>query len=114
MSTVDSGEGRPIDIAASITLLVVAWALFAVYAVIGLFLLAFIDYCPPESCSTDDAFDALAIAGAAIGAALLALSVLAVVRMVRRRRSWWVGAVGVLAVLAGAAAGIVGYGAAVG
>ena len=110
----ESGEGRPLDIAASIVLLVVAWALFACYAVIGLFLLAFIDGCPPESCSTDDAFDALAIAGLGIVAALVVLSIWAVVRMVRRRRSWWVGVFGILAVAVGAAIGIVGYGAAVG
>lgn len=113
-SPVESGGGRPLDIAASITLLVVAWALFACYAVIGLFLLAFIDHCPTESCSTDDAFDALALGGVGILAVLAALSVWAVVRMVRRRRSWWVGLVGILAVAAGAALGVVGYGAAVG
>jgi uncharacterized BrkB/YihY/UPF0761 family membrane protein len=113
-SPVDSGSGRPLDIAASITLLVVAWALFACYAVVGLVLLAFIDHCPPESCSTDDAFDALALAGVGIFAVLAVMSVWSVVRMVRRRRSWWVGVLGILAVAAGAVVGVFGYGAAVG
>ena len=50
------------DLAISITALVVTALIGAVAAVFGLFSLAFLDYCPPESCSADGAATAVATA----------------------------------------------------
>jgi hypothetical protein len=115
MSTSEgSGGGRPVDVAASITLLIVAWALLACYAVIGLLLLAFLDHCPPESCSTDGAVNAVFLGGLVALGVLLALSILAAVRMFARRKAAWIALIGIVAVLGGGALGILRYAAAVG
>jgi len=76
------------DIAISITLLVLT-AVFGVFAAtMGLFMLAFLDHCPPESCSVDGAVTAV---GTALLVALgigIAGVVVTVVQLFRRKRAW--------------------------
>lgn len=76
------------DIAISVTALVMTALMIALAAVFGLFSFAFLDYCPPQSCSTDGAvsavFNAL-LAAAGIGAVGL---IVTVVQLVRRKRGW--------------------------
>ncbi|MGV0606716.1 hypothetical protein [Mycolicibacterium sp. XJ1904] len=82
---------RPVsgaDIAASIVALVMTAAMIVVGAVFGLFSLAFLDHCPPESCSEAGAVGAIINAlliAAAIGVAGL---IVTVVQLVRRERGW--------------------------
>ena len=60
----------------------------AVAAVFGLFSLAFLDYCPPESCSAEGAATAVGTAlliAFVIGVAGL---VVTVVRLIRRKPGW--------------------------
>ncbi len=76
------------DIATSIALLVVTVLMGAVAAFLGLFSLAFLDHCPPATCSVDGAVTAVftALAGAAvIGVAGLVLTVVA---LIRRASAW--------------------------
>jgi quinol-cytochrome oxidoreductase complex cytochrome b subunit len=76
------------DLAISIAALTITVLLGAVAAVFGLFLLAFLDHCPPESCSAEGAVTA-------VGTALLIAFVIGVVGLVvtviqlyRRKRGW--------------------------
>ena len=76
------------DLAVSIIALTITGGLGAVAAVLGLFSVAFLDHCPPESCSAEGA-------ATAVGTALLIAFVfgvvglvVTVVRLVRRKRGW--------------------------
>jgi hypothetical protein len=102
------------DIAASIVVLVLTALLLAVAGFFGLFSLAFLDSCPPESCSVEGAVTAVMFGvGAALAVGLVGL-VVTVVRLVRRKRGWPV-AVATLALCAIAVfLGGVGYVIAVG
>jgi hypothetical protein len=76
------------DLAVSITALTLTVLLGAVAAVFGLFSLAFLDHCPPESCSVDGAVTAVGTAlfiAFVIGVAGL---VVTVVRLIRRKPGW--------------------------
>jgi uncharacterized BrkB/YihY/UPF0761 family membrane protein len=78
------------DVAATSTLLVVTVAAVALATLLQLFSIAFIDYCPPETCdSTAGVVSQLVVFGA-MGLVALAAVVIGVVRLVRRRRAWWV------------------------
>jgi hypothetical protein len=74
-----TGPRRPpiatTDLAVSIGALILTVAFGVVAAAMGLFSLAFLDYCPPESCSTEGAATAVSIA-------LLAAFVIGVVGLV--------------------------------
>ena len=102
------------DLAVSITAMVLTVLLGAAAAVLGLFSLAFLDHCPPRTCSIDGAVDAVFTslsAAAAIGALGLAGSVIQLVR----RKPAWPFAVGTLGLcLAAVVLGGVGYASAVG
>ncbi|AEV75443.1 hypothetical protein MycrhN_4963 [Mycolicibacterium rhodesiae NBB3] len=102
------------DIAASTVVLVLTALLLAVAGFFGLFSLAFLDSCPPESCSVEGAVTAVMFGvGAALAVGLVGL-VVTVVRLVRRKRGWPV-AVATLALCAIAVfLGGVGYVIAVG
>jgi hypothetical protein len=76
------------DIGVSIAALVITALMGAVAAVFGLFLLAFLDHCPPESCSVDGAVNAVGtslIVAFLIGVAGL---VVTIVQLIRRRPGW--------------------------
>jgi hypothetical protein len=82
---------RPIS-SADLTISIVALVLTVLFgagaAVMGLFLLAFLDYCPPETCSADGAFTAV---GTALMIALvvgLVGLVVTIVQLVRRSLAW--------------------------
>jgi hypothetical protein len=108
---------RPVpaaDLTISIIALVLTVVLGVCAAVMGLFLVAFIDYCPPETCSIDGAVTAVGTALMIAFVVGLAGTVVTVVQLVRRSPAWpfAVGTLvlcGVVCVLGG-----VGYGVAVG
>lgn len=54
----------------------------------AIFSLAFLDYCPPETCSADGAFTAVALTVVALAMIGVTGLVLTVVRLARRRLSW--------------------------
>jgi hypothetical protein len=77
-----------VDVAVSVTALIVTVFLGVGASFFGLFALAFIDSCPPASCSVEGAVTAVMLAlgvAAVIGVAGL---VVTVVQLFRRRRSW--------------------------
>lgn len=101
------------DVAISIAGLVLTVLLGAAAAFIGLFSLAFLDHCPPATCSIDGAVNAVftsVLAAAAIG--LIGL-VVTVIQLVRRKTAWpfAVGTFGLCVVAL--ALGVAGYSAAV-
>src|ERR1700694_434581 len=76
------------DLWVSITALTLTVLLGVGAAVTGLFSLAFLDYCPPESCSADGAVTAVATAlliAALVGTAGL---IITIVRLTRRKPAW--------------------------
>jgi hypothetical protein len=102
------------DLAISIVALILTVLLGVVASVFGLFLLAFLDHCPPETCSVEGAV------GAVVNALLIAFAVgvvgvsVTVVQLFRRKRGWPF-AVGTLALCTLAVfLGGVGYSMAVG
>lgn len=102
------------DLAVSVVALVLTLVLGVLAAFFGVFSLAFLDHCPPESCSVDGAVTAVATAlliAAAIGAAGLTATIVALYR----RKPGWPFAVAtlVLCVLTFVVGGV-GYAAAVG
>jgi hypothetical protein len=102
------------DLTISIISLVLTLLLGGSAAVMGFFLLAFLDYCPPETCSADGAVTAVGISLiVAVVVGLVGL-VVTIVQLVRRSPAWPF-AVGTL-VLCGVicAFGFAGYFAAVG
>lgn len=104
----------PPDLWISIAALTLTVLLSAGAAVMGLFSLAFLDYCPPESCSADGAVTAVATAllvAGAIGVVGLAVTIVQLIR----RKPGWPFAIGtfVLCMIACAAGGV-GYVVAVG
>jgi hypothetical protein len=76
------------DLVISIGALILTVAFGVVAVAMGLFSLAFLDYCPPESCSADGAVTAVGIAllsAFAIGVVGLLVTV---VQLVRRKPGW--------------------------
>ncbi|HKP41082.1 hypothetical protein [Mycobacterium sp.] len=102
------------DLLISIGALVLTLALGVVAGAMGLFSLAFLDYCPPESCSVDGAVNAVGMAliiAFGIGVVGLALTII----QLARRKPGWPFAVGTFVLCAVAIfLGGVGYAAAVG
>lgn len=102
------------DVVISIALLVATVLMGAVAAFLGLFSLAFLDHCPPSTCSVDGAvtavFTALA-AAALIGVIGLAATVVALIR----RASAWPYALATFCLCATSLfLGVLRYGAAIG
>ncbi|MBI5339385.1 MAG: hypothetical protein HZB45_17070 [Mycolicibacterium rufum] len=102
------------DVAISIVFLVLTGVLGAAAVFFGVFSLAFLDHCPPETCSVDGAvnavFTALLVA-AGVGVVGLVLTVVALIR----RATAWPYALATFALCALTLfLGGVGYGAAVG
>jgi hypothetical protein len=76
------------DLVISIVALVLVVLLGAAAAVMGLFSLAFLDYCPPENCSVDGAVTAVGTAlMIAFVVGLIGL-VVTIVALVRRSLAW--------------------------
>lgn len=77
-----------VDLAVSIVALLLTAGMLAVGVVLGIFSLAFLDHCPPATCSVDGAVTAVfTTLLVAFGVALAGL-VITVVQLVRRRRGW--------------------------
>lgn len=76
------------DVASSVIILVLTVLLGAVASVMGVFSLAFLDHCPPATCSVDGAVTA--VMGALALAALLGVigTVLTILAIARRKTSW--------------------------
>ena len=76
------------DIAVSITALVLMVILVAAASILGLFSLAFLDSCPPATCSAEGAVTAVMTSlGIAAVVGVVGL-VVTVVQLIRRKRSW--------------------------
>jgi hypothetical protein len=76
------------DLVISIGVLVLTMAFGVVAAAMGLFSLAFLDYCPPQSCSAEGAATALGIALTAAFAVGVVGLVVTVVQLFRRKPGW--------------------------
>nr|WP_296772815.1 hypothetical protein [Rhodococcus sp. (in: high G+C Gram-positive bacteria)] len=76
------------DVAISVTSLVFTVMLGGLGMLVGIFSLAFLDYCPPESCSADGAVTAVAATLVAAGVIGVAGLILTVVRIARKRMAW--------------------------
>jgi hypothetical protein len=76
------------DLTISIGALILTVLLGIAAAFFGLFSLAFLDHCPPETCSVDGAFTAVATAlGVALLVGIAGLAV-TVAQLIRRRPAW--------------------------
>lgn len=105
---------NPTDVVVSIILMVAVVVVGACASVMGIFSLAFLDHCPPATCSAEGAVTA--VMGALAAAALAGVTgiVLTIVALARRKPGWPFAA-GTLAVVFGVLfAGMVGYSVAVG
>jgi hypothetical protein len=78
----------PADLWVSIGVLILTAAFGAVAATMGLFMLAFLDYCPPESCSADGAVTAVGTALLSAFAIGVVGLVVTVIQLVRRKPGW--------------------------
>jgi len=76
------------DVAVSITVLVLTVLFLAASGFIGLFSLAFLDSCPPATCSVEGAVTAVMFGvGVSLAVGLVGL-IVTVVQLVRRKRAW--------------------------
>nr|WP_271212632.1 hypothetical protein [Rhodococcus wratislaviensis] len=97
------------DVAVSAAALVVAVAVASISAVAGLFWLLFLDYCPRETCSAENAWIAVCVALAVAALATVIGGLVTIARIARRTIAWPV-ACGTLILCAGACAiGFAGY-----
>lgn len=76
------------DTAISIAALVFTLMLGGIGVLVGIFSLAFLDHCPPETCSADGAVTSVATSLLAMGVVGTAGVVLTIVRLARRRPAW--------------------------
>ncbi|MEZ0340854.1 hypothetical protein ACAG25_12815 [Mycobacterium sp. pV006] len=76
------------DLVLSIAVLVVTVLIGLMGALIGFFLLVFLDHCPPETCSVDAAVNAVFTAVLVAGAIGLTGGVLSVIQLVRAKPAW--------------------------
>ncbi|SEH77578.1 hypothetical protein SAMN04489835_3990 [Mycolicibacterium rutilum] len=77
-----------VDLAVSITALLLTVVMIGVGAVFGMFSLAFLDHCPPESCSEQGAVNAVFTAVLVAGGIGVTGLVVKIVQLARRRRGW--------------------------
>ncbi|MCX4094064.1 hypothetical protein [Nocardia sp. alder85J] len=102
------------EVAVSVCLLVLALLGCGLTGATGLFLFAFTDVCPPDRCSPDHAFYALAAAVLVAGLLLVCGTVVTVVRMRRGRTAWPIAVAVAAGCLALCAAGLTGEAVALG
>ncbi|MCX2928854.1 hypothetical protein ORI20_01110 [Mycobacterium sp. CVI_P3] len=76
------------DLAISITVMVLTVVFGAAGAVLGLFALAFLDYCPPATCSVDGAVTAVMTAVGIAALVGLVGMIVTIVALARRKRAW--------------------------
>ena len=102
------------DVALSIVLLVVSTIGWIAAAGMEFLALAFTDYCPVETCSSDRAFLSIALALSAAAAVIVIGGVLAIIRIIRRRLGWPFAAATLALSVVAEVSGFVGYIASVG
>jgi uncharacterized BrkB/YihY/UPF0761 family membrane protein len=102
------------DIALSVFLLLLAATLGVVGSILAFVSIAFIDNCPPESCSVDGAVSAQFTAALLVILAFVAGLIATIVALATRRRGWWVALLTAVVVLVIWVLGFVGYFTAVG
>jgi hypothetical protein len=102
------------DLVISVATLAVTAACGALAALLGVFLLAFLDDCPPETCHVESAVTAIG-AGllVAFGIGVIGL-VATVIQLVRRKPAWPFAVATLVLVLIALGGGVVAYSAAVG
>jgi hypothetical protein len=102
------------DLAVSITSLVLTLLMGIAAAVLGLFSVAFLDYCPPDSCSAENAVTA--VGAALVGALVVGVVglVATIVRLSKRRPAWPFAIATLVLCLIALCLGGVGYAVAVG
>lgn len=98
-----------VDLAISITALVFTLVVCGVGALMGVFMLAFIDHCPPATCSIDRAVTAVMTAVVITGMIAVTGAVLTIVRLIRRPPGWPFAVATLLMCVATLAAGGLGY-----
>lgn len=76
------------DVVLSCCVLAAGTIMVVLGAFVGVFAVAFLDYCPPETCSADGAFASVAGGLAVAGVIGTAGLVVSIVRITRRRISW--------------------------
>ena len=76
------------DVLISVSLLVITAVLGVVTAAMGFFMLAFLDYCPPQSCSADGAVTAVGTALLVALAIGVMGGVVTVIQLFRRKTAW--------------------------
>jgi hypothetical protein len=102
------------DVALSAVLVIISTAGWIAAAGSELFVLAFTDYCPAETCDAHRASLSIAVALLAAAAFIVIGAVLAIVRIIRRRLGWPFAVATLVLSVAAEALGFVGYIAAVG
>ena len=114
MSGVATRTRKGWDIALSVFLLVLAATVGIVGGILAFFSIAFIDNCPPETCSADGAVSAQFTAALVVILAFVVGLIATIVALASRRRGWWVALLTVVIILIIWVLGFVGYFAAVG
>ena len=102
------------DVAVSVVLLVLAAAVGIVGGIVAFVSVAFLDNCPPESCSVDGAVSAQFTAALVVILAFVVGLIATIVTLATRRRGWWVALLTVVVLVVVWLLGFVGYFAAVG
>ncbi|GAY18133.1 hypothetical protein [Mycobacterium sp. shizuoka-1] len=102
------------DLAISIVLMVLTVVIGAGGAVLGLFSLAFLDYCPPATCSVSGAVTAVTTAVGIAAAVGLVGIIVTIVALARRKRAWPFAVGTIVLCLAALIGGGAAYSAAVG
>ena len=92
-------------------LLVFTYVAFLVGALLAVFSVAFIDYCPAP-CNAAGAAGAQVTAGVILAAVALVATILTIVLLIIRRRAWWVAAASLLIMFIGWIVGFALYAAA--
>lgn len=102
------------DVALSAGLLIISAVGWIVAAGSELFVLAFTDYCPAETCDANKASQSITIALSVAAAVVVVGVVLAIMRIIRRRLAWPFAVATLVLSTAAEVLGFVGYVAAVG
>lgn len=97
------------DLAASLSVLVLTVIGSGVAAVLGLFMMAFTDYCPPATCNLDAGVTVIMIGFAIAAAVGVTGTVVTIVRLVQRNPAWPFAVATLVLTAAACIAGIAGY-----
>lgn len=102
-----------VDLTASIIAMAITVLTVAAGAVLGLLSVAFLDNCPPQTCSAEAAVVTVLGTGAVVGLTAVAGIVITIVRLTSRKTAWPFALGTLLSCVAGLFIGALAYGAAV-